>query len=59
MPPSVPERLAALEEAILTDRARRLALLRALLTWTQDVGTNDGFDAFVAHLEERIAEEDV
>lgn len=57
--PSLPERVEALEVALALAQARRVLLLAALLRWTQDVESNDGFDLFVAHLEERIAEEDV
>jgi hypothetical protein len=57
MPPSLPERVEALEAKLDEMQARRVALLLALLRWTQDVDSNDGFDAFVAHLEERLAEE--
>jgi hypothetical protein len=56
-PPSLPERVEALEQALALAQARRVLLLAALLRWTQDVDSNDGFDAFVSHLEERLGEE--
>lgn len=60
MPPlGLPERVQALETALLEDRSRRLALLLALRAWLQDVpDTAEGYEALVAHLEERIEDEE-
>jgi hypothetical protein len=55
--PSIPERVEALEAKLAEMQARRVALLLALRAWTQDSHSNDGFDAFVSHLEERLGEE--
>jgi len=55
--PSLPERVTALETKLAEMQARRVALLLALHAWTQDVDSSAGFDAFVTHLQERIAEE--
>lgn len=58
--PSIPQRLTALETAVTLAQARRLALLHAIHDWlTSDPNatTPDAFNAFKAHLEERLAEE--
>lgn len=59
MPP-IPTRVAALEAAVELANVRRLALLVAIHAWLTsdpDATTPLAFDAFKAHLEERIADE--
>lgn len=55
--PGLQERVEMLEAKLNEMQARRVALLLALRAWTQDVDSSDGFEAFVAHLEERLSEE--